>query len=223
MSTRDLAKAKNLEKYWRPESSGFGTPRIHIDSINEKRPEANCEKYPYEGQLVLYGDYTFTEEGRHGREITTEGSYEYRSGSGLFLIKNEQSKPTQREIISEINQIVGDDGKISPIKSIQRHHLWNFFKSADEFNQVSLRTDEGKKTVSDILMSGDIGESSTVESHLENHLIESARVMFDPPSNVDPVVVKYNRGQLEIPDEPPEALEYVVQLFERDVIHPSSQ
>lgn len=219
MSTSNLAIAKDLEKYWSFHEVDEGESRFSIDSVERLKAQAYCDDYPFAGQVLISGSFTYTEPGRRGYEPEALGWFEYRSASNLFLLQIKQAHLDPETVREELDAAIDAPVDIDGMKTVSRECLWNFFDRADEINEITVRDRGGESTLHSVLLSGEsLDESGNLVA--ENRFIKSAKAKYIEPNSGQPIIVKYSVGELNIPHDPARAREYVIQLFEREVIHP---
>ena len=144
MSTQRLGRAKNLENYW---SEGFldTSESIDIYGISKEivEPLANIVDYPYSNQLKISGTFIYSEVSREGGHTSYEGEYEYRSGSGLFLINGNSDRIRQKKVFKEINNHLSGEAKLHRALSLDRSALWEFLTDAHRVKSLEIKTDRG--------------------------------------------------------------------------------
>ncbi|MFC7028539.1 hypothetical protein ACFQH8_16140 [Halomicroarcula sp. GCM10025710] len=95
---------------------------------------------------------------------------------------------------------------------MHRERLWDFLHNADKIIEISLIGDQGTEVSFEELRS----ELHETGLEIEQYPIESATVVFSYEG--EQVLTRYTDGTLSVHSDVPEATEYLVQLFERDVI-----
>jgi hypothetical protein len=227
MSIQGLAKASELEKYWSSDLLTSKSERLEITSEERKRVEVACENYPYEEQVILYGQFKYHLDGRRGYEPTANGKYLYRPESGLFFVQIRQSNVEENRVIEEINSAIGETAAITRVKAYSRQSLLNFLENAEQIFNLQIKGPEGETSLRDLLRDEEDGFGfHQLEDDLEDYLILSAKASFKKPDTDERRVVEYNRGKFTIPISYNEedylldgTSEYIVQLLERDIIN----
>jgi hypothetical protein len=224
MSISGIGKAEDLEKYWSPELSKK-TERLEISSVNRRHATPVIEEYPYPQQIILSGEFVYHQKGRKGFSPTVNGTYEYRSASGIFLLQVQQNNMDVKKIFEEINSATSEITEIRQITAINRRSLWNFFDEADQVVNAKIRGKKGERSLRSEIRETSESDSESSEigtyelrENLKEYLLVSAKAKFTSPESEEPFIIKYNKGRFEIPIEPEDGVEYVIQLLERDVI-----
>lgn len=263
MSTNRLGGGKNLDRFWTGHLPTDKNTRVHLEEP-EKKEVPDLEEvsdYPYARQSRYRGTFEFHFEDWKGRTQSKKGDYEYRTGSGLFIVDTKSDYPSPEEVIDELNEIL--PASITESLSVDRQSLWDFFDNANQYDQLVLigpagrfeyrvlrdvattLRDEGIESPESLTRNeaeslfDDVDAAESVIPVLEDleipeliegpedlgierddYAIEKANVAFK--FKEDLVGVSYTRGDLRIhEDASDEQEEYVIQLFERDVIYPS--
>lgn len=255
MSTNRLGRASELDRYWSESLLDDSSGRVSIKSQNVRHSRSlpGASNYPYEGQRILEGKFTYELPGRKDNTFTREADYEYRTASGLFLVSTSVDIVDVEKIISEVNNRVSGDAAISDSIQISREHMWNFLSRADDLEELRIRGDEGVYDAAELLRTLKTDSPQTRLDEIERERgepVESLReavARFDPAERVtslqdldidlytqsivsanatfwydsEPATLVYRRGRLRIDADNDDAREYLLQIFERDVIHPS--
>lgn len=190
--------------------SSLNTNKITIDTVQERTAEVLCDSYPYEGQSIYYGDLIYHEESEIGRSRDISCKFEYRSESGLFILQSEVDLHLE-EIIKEINTKSNTDFKIYHTLSPGRESLWEFIRNATRIIEVNFLRQENEEL--------DIAEipDESLDTVANEYPIESASAVYEHSSQQ--ILVRYSNGSIKIDTEDIEAYEYIIQLFEKDVVH----
>ena len=207
-----IGRAQELEKYWSTNIID-DSDKIRVKSADTSHASASCDNYPYENQKIISGTISYLTETWDETIQYKEGEYEYRSASGLFLLSSPSSGwPPSEEIFSSINELLDENAQIEPVRPLDRKSLWDFFTTADQIQEIIFIDSEG-----------DSKEYTEVEEHgqapVYSAVLVRADVSFDYKSST--ITVHYNRGDVQIPRVSEDAREYVLQLFERDVVFKS--
>lgn len=185
---------------------------ISVKSFRENEVRELCERYPFTNQTIYCGEMVYEEESgpswSSGRTI--EMHFEYRSASEMFIIQLDVDVPSIENIITRINSSTPEGVKISRNLTVNREALWDFLEGADKIIDISIINEYGKEVPFDEL------ESESREDVIGSYPVEHATVIFSHAGEQIPV--QYDNGSLHVDSDWDEAREYVVQLFERDVI-----
>jgi hypothetical protein len=95
---------------------------------------------------------------------------------------------------------------------VHRERLWEFLQNADKIIDLTLIGDQGTEISFEEMGSG----LNDPELELEQYPIESATVVFSYKG--EQILTRYTDGTLSVHSDVSEGREYLVQLFERDVI-----
>ncbi|AGB37787.1 hypothetical protein [Natronococcus occultus] len=254
MSTSRLGQAEDLEKYWSKHLGDQPETNVEIQSIERKHITAfpEIEDYPFNGQLRLTGTFSFEIPGRKGDSFTQTGEYQYRAGSGLFLLETPTDLVDSDEVFSEINTQLSSTARIEEALSLPRDSFWRFIEAADSVETLRLRGPEGTYDAVQLLHL--LQYDDPIETlrtnpefsdlrNIEN--IESALAAVDSSSEIEGIQdldidiystlideveatywfrrwtanFWYRRGELKLDAETEDSREYLIQLFERDVLN----
>lgn len=217
MSTNGIGRADDLEKYWSPALSEE-TDRLEIESKKESHADPVIEDYPFSQQLIISGDFSYNQPGRRGYSPKANGTYEYRTASGLFLVNIRQQNPESEKVFEEINSAISESARVKPIKSVDKESLWEFFQEADQIVDAEFSGPEGRLNLREYLQSQNNSEGES-ENDLKDYLLLSVKASYTPPGADSPVIVNYDRGKFQIPKIEQDGSEYVIQLLEKHLLH----
>lgn len=189
--------------------SSLENAQISINSIHDRLASPLCENYPYEDQPIYYGDLVYHEESEFGGSRDIECNYQYRNGSGLFVLRSEVDLPLER-VIQEINSVAPDQFHIYRNLSPKRESLWDFISSSDRVIEISFLNERGEEAQAEEFENVDLTEVAN------NYPIDTATAVYDYDGQQ--ILVRYTGGSIIVDTDDPEANEYIIQLFERDVI-----
>jgi hypothetical protein len=204
-----IGRAEELDDYWSTELT-LNSSDISIKSAEVEHRMTQCDDYPYQNQKIITGVISHLSETRHGDITPVDGRYEYRSASGLFLLNSPPAGwPPSEEVFSALNDYLSDHAKIESVGPLDRVSLWEFFASADDIQEITYRGPAGEHSEQE-----EVPDISLDE--LYSTVLISADVSFK--NNGEVATVHYDRGHIQIPRVSKELREYVLQLFERDVV-----
>lgn len=183
---------------------------ISVEAFDNKPVSVLCEDYPFDGQTIYYGDLIYDEESKWGTGRTIQIHFEYRSKSEMFILNFDVDVPSVKDIISHLNNSAPSGVRISRNLTVNREALWQFLKGSDKVIDISVLDDHGEEVSFDKL------EDVTREGAIGSYPVEDATVVFSHSD--EQIVVQYNSGSLNVNSDWEHATEYIVQLFERDVI-----
>lgn len=189
--------------------SGLTTREVYINGIDSETVVAKCPNYPFEGQTRYKGTIAYDEKPEFGKGRELEFRFQARSQSGLLIIKSEVDASLEN-ILGQVNEATEPDFRIYRRLSPQRKSLWKFIQEANSVVEVTIIDEQGEElTLNEI--------DKDRDEVIGNYPIEDAT--FSYKYNDENILVKYASGSLQIDADNPEATEYIIQLFERDVIY----
>ncbi|WP_254809725.1 hypothetical protein [Natronosalvus amylolyticus] len=189
------------------ELSDLSTNGFSLSDVNERKVSGLCDDYPFDGQMAYSGLINYSEDAMWGGGRDIELEFEFRDQSNLFILDTEVDLPSVESVIQKLNTLSSDDVKIYRSLTVHRERLWNFLNNADKIIELTLIGDQGKEISFEELDSG---------LEIEQYPIESATVVFSYEG--EQILTRYTDGTLSVQSDVSEATEYLVQLFERDVI-----
>lgn len=194
------------------ELSDLSTNRFSLSDVDERTVDALCDGYSFDGQSAYSGLIRYTEDALWGGGRDIELEFEFRDQSNLFILDTEVDLPSVESVIEKLNAYSSEDVKICRSLTVHRERLWNFLNNADKIIEFNLIDDHGTEVTFEELDSGRHGTPLEVEQYP----IESATVVFSYEG--EQILTRYTNGSLSVHSDLSEATEYLVQLFERDVI-----
>lgn len=201
-SSRISNNGEELQRY-------LNSDQLSVRSLEKRVADNICMDYPYQGQSIYSGTLIYDERSEFGRARDIEIKYEYRTESGLFILQSDVDFPTD-EVINEINSTSNNSFHVYRTLSPDRESLWDFISNSERVIEVSfLHSSEGEIDAAEIS-----GESlPDVAMDLP---IESATAVYKHDDQQ--ILVRYTGGSIRIDAPSMEASEYIIQLFERDVL-----
>ena len=209
MGVSNLRQSNRVENNGKRIISSIENTQITISSIHERLATPLCENYPFEDQPVYSGNLMYHEESEFGGSRDIECSYQYRTGSGLFVLQSEVDLPLER-IIQEINSVAPDQFHIYRNLSPKRENLWDFISSSERVIEISFLNEWGEETEVEEFENMELAEVAN------NYPIDTATAVYE--HGEQQILVRYTGGSIVVDTDDPEANEYITQLFERDVI-----
>lgn len=181
--------------------------QIEIISVSKKTAKALCDDYPHDGQDIFEGTLVFREESKFGRGRELRFEYEFRSGSEIFIINSDVDVSID-DILFNLNSQTPSNFEIYRSITPNREKLWEFVKSADQLVDLTVINSDGEEIESD-----NIKEKGRP---IEEYPIEDATLSFNYKGKS--ILTKYTSGSVNVRAESSEEREYIIQLFERDVL-----
>jgi len=192
--------------------SNLSTNGFSLSDVDERTVGGLCGEYPFDGQSAYSGVIEYSEDAMWGSGRNVELEFEFRDQSNLFILDTEVDPPSVESVIQKLNALSSDDVKIYRSLTVHRERLWEFLQNADKIIELTLIGDQGTEISFEELGSG----LNDPELELEQYPIESATVVFSYKG--EQILTRYTDGTLSVHSDVSEGREYLVQLFERDVI-----
>ena len=194
------------------ELSDLSTNGFSLSDVDEQTVSGLCDDYPFDGQIAYSGLINYSEDAMWGGGRDIELKFEFRDQSNLFILDAEVDLPSVESVIQKLNTLFPDDVKIYRSLTVHRERLWDFLNNADKIIHLALIGDQGTEISLEELDS----ELHEPELEIEQYPIESATVVFSYEG--EQILTRYTDGTLSVHSDVSKATEYLVQLFERDVI-----
>jgi|AntDeeMinimDraft_5_1070356.scaffolds.fasta_scaffold00990_2 hypothetical protein len=194
------------------ELSDLSTNGFSLSDVDERTVGGLCDGYPFDGQSAYSGLIEYSEDAMWGGGREIELEFQFRDQSNLFILDAEVDLPSVESVIQRLNSLSSDDVKIYRSLTVHRERLWDFLNNADKIIDLTLIGDQGTEISFEELDS----ELHEPEFEIEQYPIESATVVFSYEG--EQILTRYTDGALSVHSDVSEATEYLVQLFERDVI-----
>lgn len=194
------------------ELSDLSTNGFSLSDVDERVVSGLCDGYPFNGQTAYSGVIEYSEEAMWGSGRDVELEFQFRDQSNLFILDTEVDLPSVETVIQKLNTLSSDDVKIYRSLTVHRERLWDFLNNADKIIDLTLIGNKGTE-ISLEELDANLHEP---EFEIEQYPIESATVVFSYKG--ERILTRYTDGTLSVHSDVSEATEYLVQLFERDVI-----
>jgi hypothetical protein len=192
--------------------SDLSTNGFSLSDVDERTVGGLFGEYPFDGQSAYSGVIEYSEDAMWGSGRNVELEFEFRDQSNLFILDTEVDLPSVESVIQKLNALSSDDVKIYRSLTVHRERLWEFLQNADKIIDLTLIGDQGTEISFEEMGSG----LNDPELELEQYPIESATVVFSYKG--EQILTRYTDGTLSVHSDVSEGREYLVQLFERDVI-----
>lgn len=201
---RATAQGNELERAL----SGISANEITIQSVKSAPVEPLIEKYPFD-QYSYKGTFTYQETSNYTSGRTISVDFEFRDESGLFLIELKTDVPSVDAITNSLANAIPQNITVYRNLHAAEDALWDFLEQADRIIDIKVLKEGKELSYNDV-------EGETVEDVIGNYAIERAQVGFNYQDQQ--IVVDYRQGELQIESNWEEAREYIIQLFEREVL-----
>ncbi|MFY4811610.1 hypothetical protein ACOJIV_02735 [Haloarcula sp. AONF1] len=200
MDTTESALAERLKN--------ASTSRFAVQSVSSHPVEVLCDDYPFT-QTVYQGVLLYDEPSEYtpGREIKID--FEYRDGSGLFILELNTDVGSVDELAQAVSDAIPEQFTVYRNLHVPEDALWEFLSQADSVIDIRVLAEGSEVSYDEI---EDVDPSKVIG----NYAIESAEVGFVIEGHN--IVVKYHQGDLQIETSWVDGQEYIIQLFERDVL-----
>ncbi|WP_158055876.1 hypothetical protein [Halorussus halophilus] len=142
-----------------------------------------------------------------GRDI--ELNFEYRDGSELFILELQTDVESVDQIAQHIADAIPQGFTIYRNLHAPEDALWTFLGQADSIIEIHVLEGGQEVPYREI-------EGVSREAVIGNYTIENAEVGFVVDEHQ--IVVRYQQGGLQIESDWPDGREYIIQLFEREVL-----
>lgn len=183
---------------------------ISVKDFHHKSVSPLCENYPFGSQTVYRGELSYEEESMWDTGRTIPIDFEYRTESEMFILNFDVDIPSVDDIIKRLNTAAPNGVRIHQNLTVNRQSLWKFLQGADKIIDISIINDHGEEVPFDEL------ETTSKSEIIGSHPVEEATVTFSYGD--EQILAHYESGSLNINSDWEQATEYIVQLFERDVI-----
>jgi len=217
MPTVDNVKEVDIREPWQGPPSAEDES-LRLSSLETTSVTPQIEDYPFTDQSIFKGEFSYEEHSVFGVD-KAEGTFQIRTGSGIFILRKESGQANTEKILESFNDAVNGQFEIHDTNILSRSGLWRFIQSAEGSVDVTVLHPTGEeKTLGELRE--EEGEELTISDLADREYpIVSADVVFRP-GEAESVHVRYDRSSFSITAPTEEAHEYFVQKFERDVIGP---
>lgn len=209
MGVSNLRQSNRVGNNGRRIISNFENAQITVTSIQERFASPLCDNYPFEDQSIYSGELVYHEKSEFGGSRDIECNYQYRTDSGLFILRSEVDLPLEK-VIQVINSVAPDKFHIYRNLSPNRESLWNFISNSDRVIDISFLNENGEEADAEEFEKMNLAKVAT------NYPIDTATAVYSHGGQQ--ILVRYTGGSIVVDTDNPEANEYIIQLFERDVI-----
>lgn len=191
-------------------SKTLRSEELELEIIDIEKPADFPElSYPFSGQDILKGRYTYRSSPTFGSPEESKGELELRTESGLAIVHTEGDRPRPRRIIQSLNEALGNDYKIEPFFSPPQEKAWEFVEKCMENG-----ADIIDLTV--ITRSGDLKHADELDLDLKGLMkypLDSVRLELS--LDEETTELRYTSDRIEIKKDPSgKATEYITQIFE---------
>lgn len=193
--------------------SNLSASNLELVSSERKPVEPMFDEYPFEQEKIV-ADLVYSEpsEFTSGREINLD--LQYRTGSRLLVLEV-QTDFSLSSVFNELTQNAGTSDRIYHSLHAPEDRLWSFIKEAERTLEIRV-LDEGREVPYREV------EETPVEEVIGSYAIEYAQVGFvieeKESGTAHDIVVTYDSGRLQIETDWEDGPEYILQVFEAEVL-----
>jgi len=209
MAETNLRKASASTEHLEDSLRGGSQGQISIDAVDSKVVEPLVDQYPFASQEIVRGQLTYEEESEYTAGRTIPINFEFRTGSNLFLTEVQTDISSIDSVTTQLVEATSNVLTVYRNLHAPEDALWDFLTTADRILEITV-LDEGEEVqydeVDGVARADVVGE----------YAIENASVGFVKEGNE--IFVKYRSGSLQIETEWDSGREYIIQLFEREVL-----
>jgi len=208
MPITDLRRADLENLPSREGITEFSSANLEVKDWERTRVEPLIEDYPFE-QDSFKASLTYEEQSGYTTGRSVDIALEYRTQSELLLLNLSTDLSSLTPVFSELSDAAGGSDRIYHNLHAPEDRLWSFIEQADRVLDIHV-LDEGTE------ISYKEVEDASREDVIGEYAIESAEIGFNYGDHQ--ILVSYDSGRLQIETDWNEGTEYILQLFEREVL-----
>jgi hypothetical protein len=209
MAETNLRKASASSGRLEDSLRGGSRGQVSIESVDSRTIDPMIDPYPFPNQKIVYGRLSYEEESEYTSGRTIPIDFEFRTGSNLFLTEVQTDVASIDSITTQFVEATSDALKIYRNLHAPEDALWDFLMTADRVLEISV-LDDGEETRYDEIEGVDRADV------VGQYSIEKAAVGFVEQGHE--IFVKYRDGSLQVETEWEHGREYIIQIFEREVL-----
>jgi hypothetical protein len=215
----DRVQQVNIQEGWSGTPEESGEAEIEISDQQETTPaeimgdQGTVDDYPLGDQTVITGSFDYEQTTRLGTKQAT-GSFQIRTGSSLFIIRQETGQADFASITKALDQRL--DGSLEVHEKLlpSREGLWKFIDSAHSRLELEVLMPYGQvKTLSEVQEEDNLSYANL----MGQYPVEKATLIFRT-GDERRTEVRYQQNSLSISADDYKDYESVIEMFERDVI-----
>ncbi len=236
MSIQSLRSTQADDNHWQDVLRTFSHQRISLSDIREKHVDGMFDGYEFHHQTVYQGQISYVPEYEEDTDPryrhSVDGTFEFRTGSEMFILRMDSDVPTPDTIISDLNNVFAQELKIYRNLFATTEYLWEFLEEAEYYLDITVLIRGREHSISEAF-SSDLDEIELGPEYLEkvhggeiagipldeivgHSPIQRAEVMFEHLGGT--FVVRYSEGSLSIRNPTEDQSEYIIQIFEHYVL-----
>lgn len=194
-----------LEESLRGRSQG----QVSVQSVSSRTVETVIDHYPFLDQKIVYGRLSYQEESEYTSGRTVPIDFEFRTDSNLFLTEIQIDISSIDSVTAQLAEASSSELNIYRNLHAPEDALWDFLMTADRVLEITV-LEEGEEVRYDDI------EGVNQEDVVGTYAIENASVGFVEGEHE--IYVKYRGGGLQIETDWEHGREYILQIFEREVL-----
>lgn len=181
-----------------------------ISSVRVKNPyhiEGIYKGYPYQGQRILEGSFTYHQANPFNPDRTTEVNvaFMFREGSRLFILNPDQSDKAD-EILREVNSRLPRSSLAQSGFVGSRADVWDFIEQAALKGRIRVFDDD------EII---DKDRLDLTKEELRQKIVWDAELHFQDPETKEQILTIYDGESIEINVDSLKDAEFIIQLLEQ--------
>lgn len=217
--TIDRVQQVDIKEGWSGTPEESGETEIAISNQRKTTPaeimgdERTAPGYPLGDQTIITGSFDYEHTTRLGTKKAT-GSFQIRTESSLFIIRQETGQADFTSITKALDRRLDGSLKVHEKLLPSRKGLWKFIDTADNRLELEVLMPYGEvKTLSEVQEEDNIPYTDL----MGQYPVEKAALIFNTGDSRR-AEVRYQQNSLSISADSDKDYEFVIELFERDVI-----
>lgn len=215
----DRVQQVDIQEGWSGTPKESGEAEIVISDQRETTPaeimgdEGTVSGYPLGDQTVIIGSFDYEQTTRLGTKKAT-GSFQIRTGSSLFIIRQETGQADFMSITKALDRRLDGNLEVHEKLLPSREGLWKFIDAADSRLELEVLMPYGEvKTLFEVQEEDNIPYTDL----MGQYPVEKATLIFKTRDDRR-TEVRYQQNSLSISADDDKDYEFMIELFERDVI-----
>lgn len=209
MAETNLRKASASTDRLEDSLRGGSQGQVSIDSVSSRTVEPMVKQYPFATQEIIQGRLIYEEESEYTAGRTIPIDFEFRTGSSLFLTEVQTDISSIDSVATQLAEAASSDLKVYRNLHAPEDALWDFLLTADRILEITV-LDEGQEVPYNEV------DGVDQEEVVREYAIENASVGFVEDGHE--IFVEYRGGSLQVETDWEQGREYIIQIFEREVL-----
>lgn len=183
--------------------------QLEIGEISDVEWTPAVSDHPFADQRVYEGTALYHEPSEYtaGRDI--EVTFELRTGSQLILVESETDLPSIDDITAQLRAATGERFDVYRSLHAPEDALWDFLTSANRVLEITVLDDGLEVPYQEV-------DGAPVEEVIGEYAISRAQVSIE--HDTDQMLVTYRDGTLQVESDWDGGRDYIIDLFEREVL-----